>query len=375
MNIEIGKKIRQPEGFSAFVPNPFPKKELFNVPRNILLKTALADRAIGKLDGIIHILPDMDFFLYMFASKEAEASSHIEGTKATIIDALEQEMHIAAKRTDADDIIYYIKALNYGLKRLKKFPLSLRFIRELHKILMTGARSTHFSDPGEFRKSQNYIGGTRPSNAHFVPPPVYEMNRSLNDFEKFLYEDKMLSLIHIGILHAQFETIHPFLDGNGRTGRLLISMCFHHKKLLEKPVLFLSSWFKKNQDMYYKKLNDYHNGRVKSWIEFFLEAVFETAEESIDISKKIRKLRDQNMEQIQTLAKRESESGTKILSHLFTCPIVNTRRVMEWTGFTRAGSQKAINRFVDLKILYPYKTKNTYDKSYIYKKYLSVFQK
>ena len=375
MNIEIGKKVHQPAGFSAFIPHPFPKKELFTVPRDILLKTALADRAVGKLDGITHILPDMNFFLNMFASKEAEASSHIEGTKATIIDALEQEIQIAVKKTDADDIIYYIKALNYGLKRLKNFPLSLRLIKELHKILMTGARSTHFSHPGEFRKSQNYIGGTRPSNAHFVPPPVYEMNRSLNDFEKFLYEDKMLSLIHIGISHAHFETIHPFLDGNGRTGRLLISLCLHHQKLLEKPVLFLSSWFKKNQDMYYKKLNDYHNGRVESWIEFFLEAVNDTAEESISISKKIRKLRDQDMEKIQTLAKRESESGIKILSHLFRYPIVNTRRVMKWTGFTRAGSQRAINRFMDLKILYPHKAKSAYDKSYIYRKYLIAFQK
>ena len=375
MDIEIGKKVHQPEGFSAFILHPFPQKELFTVPRDILLKTALADRAIGKLDGITHILPDMNFFLNMFASKEAEASSHIEGTKATIIDALEQEIQIAAKKTDADDIIYYIKALNYGLKRLRNFPLSLRFIRELHKILMTGARSTHFSAPGEFRKSQNYIGGTTPSNAHFVPPPANEMNRSLNDFEKFLYEEKMLALIHIGILHAHFETIHPFLDGNGRTGRLLISLCLHHQKLLEKPVLFLSSWFKKHQDMYYKKLNDYHNGKIKSWIEFFLEAVYDTAEASIDVSKKIRKLRDQDTEKIQVLAKRESESGIKILSHLFKCPIVDTRRVMKWTGFTRAGSQKAINRFMDLKILFPHKTKNTYGKSYIYRKYLSAFQK
>ena len=375
MNVEIGKKIRQMEGFSAFIPHSFPPKGLLHIPQDILLKAALADRTIGKLDGITHVLPDISFFLNMFALKEAEASSHIEGTKATILDAFEQKIQIASKKTDADDLLYYIKALNYGLRRLKEFPLALRLIRDLHKILMTGARSTHFSDPGEFRRSQNYIGGTKPSNASFVPPPIYEMNRSLDHFEKFLYEKQTLPLIHIGISHAQFETIHPFLDGNGRTGRLMISLLLYHKKLLEKPVLFLSSWFRKHQNMYYQKLNDYRNGKVENWMRFFLDAVIETAEESINVSKKIRKLRDQDMEKIQALAKREAESGVKMLSHLFKNPVVTTRSVMNWTGFTRAGAQKAINRFTDLGILQPHKKEKMYDKSYIYKKYINAFQK
>ena len=369
MDVEIGKYVRQKAGFSAFTPHPFPRKELFNIPKNILLKTAQADRAIGKLDGVTHTLPDVEFFLNMFALKDAEASSQIEGTRATMLDALEQEIKIAEKRTDADDIIYYIKGLQYGLKRLKDFPLSLRFIRETHKVLMTGARSTHFADPGEFRTSQNYIGGTKLSNAQFVPPPVFEMNRSLNDFEKFLYEKNMLPLVHIGVSHAHFETIHPFLDGNGRVGRLLISFLLCRQKLLEKPVLFLSSWFKKHQNIYYEKLNDYHNGKVGSWIEFFLDGVIDTTEESISISKKIRQLRDQDMEKIQTLAKRESESGVKVLSHLFRTPLTTVNEVRKWTGFTRAGAQKVIDRFIKLEILYAHK------KAYVYKKYLRTFQK
>ncbi|MBI2514675.1 Fic family protein [Candidatus Wolfebacteria bacterium] len=376
MNTEIGKKIKQKEGFTAFVPNPFPPKGLFDVPQDILLKTAEADRLVGKLDGITHTLPDVDFFLRMFVAKDATSSAQIEGTRATIIDALEMESGVATKETDADDILYYIKALNYGTTRLNSFPLSLRLIREIHSQLMTGARSSHFSDPGEFRKSQNWIGGTKPSDAHFVPPPVNEMKLALDDFEKFLYEEKkVLPLIHIGIMHGQFETIHPFLDGNGRTGRLLIMLLLCHRKLLERPVLFLSSYFKKHQKVYYQKLNDYHNGKTESWINFFLDGVIETAGESIEISRKIRKLRDDDMAKIQALAKRESESGILVLSHLFGIPIVNTHKVMDWTKFTRAGAQGVIDRFIKLGILETKEEKGAYDRTYIYRNYVDIFLK
>ena len=374
MNVEIGKKIAQSGGFSALIPNPFPQKGLFHIPPNILLKTAEADRLVGKLDGITHTLPDVEFFLHMFLMKDATASSQIEGTKATIIDALEKDANVAHKKTDADDILYYVKALNYGIKEQDKLPLSLRLIRGIHKELMMGARATHFSDPGKFRRSQNYIGGTKPENAEFVPPPVHEMKQALGDFEKFLYERKMLPLLHIGLMHAQFETIHPFLDGNGRTGRLLITLFFYHQKLLERPVLFLSSWFKKHQQVYYQKLNDYHNGKVENWILFFLDAVIETANESIKISKQIRELRDKDMTKIQSLAKRESDSGVKVLSHLFHSPVITTRKVMDWTLFTRAGAQKVIDRFVSMKILKPVIRKSSYDRIYIYKNYIDIFQ-
>ncbi len=374
MNVEIGKNIKQKEGFCAFVPNSFPPKGIFSTSQNILLKVAEADRLIGKLDGITHTLPDVDFFLRMFVVKDATSSAQIEGTKANIIDAIEMESGLVTKETDAEDIIYYIKALEHGVKRLNDFPLSLRLIKETHSQLMIGARSSHFSNPGEFRKSQNWIGGTKPSNAYFVPPPVDEMNNALSDFEKFLHEErKVLPLLHIGIMHAQFETIHPFLDGNGRTGRLLITLLLCHRKLLERPVLFLSSFFKKHQKTYYQKLDDYHNGNVESWVNFFLDGLIETAGQSIEVSRKIRELRDEDMAKIQALAKRESESGVLVLSHLFGMPIVNTRRIMEWTKFTRAGAQGVINRFIKLGILEPQEGKTSYDKSYIYKKYIHVF--
>jgi len=374
MKIEIGKNIKQKEGYLAFVPALFPPKGIFDVSQAILIRAAEADRLTGKLDGITHTLPDVDFFLSMFVAKDAESSAQIEGTKATIIDVMEANVGVAAKQTDSDDILHYIKALNYGLRRLEEFPLSLRLIREIHSQLMTGARASHFADPGEFRKSQNWIGGTKPDNASFVPPTVDEMNRSLNDFEKFLHDEKLtLPLIHAAIAHAQFETIHPFLDGNGRTGRLIITLLLCHRNMLERPVLFLSSYFKKHQKVYYQRLSGYHDGGIEAWLDFFLDGVIDTANNSILVSKKITKLREDDMAKILSLAKRESESGVLVLRKLYTQPIVSTKTIMEWTGFSRVGAQKVIDRFVKLKILEIKDEKETYDRSYMYRKYVDIF--
>ncbi|KKT30993.1 MAG: Filamentation induced by cAMP protein Fic [Candidatus Collierbacteria bacterium GW2011_GWC2_44_18] len=376
MKVEIGRYIKQKGGYSSFLPNKYPPKGILVISPGILLKASEAERLIGKLDGVTHTLPDVDFFLSMFVAKDATSSSQIEGTKATLIDAIELDSGVATGQTDADDIIFYIKALHYGIKRLETFPLSLRFIRELHSVLMTGARSTHFADPGEFRRSQNWIGGTVPANASFVPPSPDDLNTALSDFETFIRNEKLtLPVVQIALMHAQFETIHPFLDGNGRTGRLLITLMMYFRKLLENPVLFLSSYFKKHQKTYYQKLHDYHNGNVGSWLEFFLDGVIETAKESIQISKDITKLRDLEMEKIQALAKRESESGVVILKKLYSQPIISSKNVMEWTGFSRSGAIKAINRFVSLGILVPKTGSEAYDKVYTYKKYIDIFIK
>jgi Fic family protein len=239
---------------------------------------------------------------------------------------------------------------------------------------MHGARSTHFSDPGEFRTSQNWIGGTTLQNASFVPPPIHEMKIALHDFEKFLYDEKStLPIVQIAFSHAQFETIHPFLDGNGRAGRMLVTLLLLQRRLLENPVLFLSSYFKKHQKIYYAKLNDYHDGDVFSWLDFFLDGVIDTANKSILVSKNIRQLRDDDMLKVQALAKRESESGVLVLSKLYENPIVNTKMIMSWTGFTRAGAQRVIDRFVDLNILKAEDNGKNYDRKYVYKKYLDAF--
>lgn len=373
--ILIGELRRQKSGFEAFIPYPFPPKGGFHFSRAIEKKNDTAIRLLGKLDGITQLLPDMDFFLLMYIRKDAASSSQIEGKKATMIDAIEAEANVNAYiPADVDDILHYITALNYGLERLKKFPFCLRFLKELHKELMKGARATQFANPGEFRSSQNWVGGTRPSNAYFVPPPVADMERSLNDLEKFLYaKDDVLPLIKAGLIHAQFETIHPFLDGNGRTGRMLITFYLWRENLLEKPVLFLSSYFKKHQKVYYDCLDKYHDGNVEEWIEFFLDGVEEIANEAIHTVLGITKLREQDMLKIQFLSKRSSESAIKVLPQLYRMPIVNVAKIQKWTGFTRAGSQNLIDRFIDLDILHDRDPKKTYDKSYVYKKYVDIF--
>ena len=264
-NIKIGSFVQQSAGFKAFIPDEFPPIVGLSLPNTIISKHTEAIRLLGKLDGITELLPDKDWFLVMFVKKDASSSSQIEGTNATMMDVIEKENvePSSSLPEDVDDIIHYIDALNYGLIRAKDFPLSLRFIRELHSKLMLKARSTHNSYPGEFRTSQNWIGGTRPDNATYVPPPVEDMNRALNDLEKFMHaDDDYLPLVKAGLLHAQFETIHPFNDGNGRTGRMLITMFLWYKKLLEMPILYLSAYFKQHRDVYYQKLNNYHNGDI-----------------------------------------------------------------------------------------------------------------
>ena len=375
--VDIGILKEQPKGFKAFIPHRFPPKEGFEWPVQIIKKDSEATRLLGKLDGITQLLPDADFFLWMYLRKDAASSSQIEGTMATMVDAIEAEVKTNINiPKDVDDILHYIKALNYGIERVKtnKFPVSLRFVRELHKRLMDKARRTHFSDPGEFRKSQNWVGGTRPDNARFVPPPVDEMHKALNDIEAFIYaDDSIPTVIKAGLVHAQFEAIHPFLDGNGRTGRMLIPFYLWKEGFLERPVLFLSSYFKKYQQVYYDKLDGYRNGHVSEWIEFFLDGVIEIANEAIAIVGSITALREKDMEKIQSLGKRASESAVKVLPQLYGQPIVNVATVQKWTGFTRAGAQTVISRFIEKGILAPKDKDVKYGQSYVYSEYVNIF--
>lgn len=377
MKIEIGSIVKQKEGFSAFIPHAFPPKSGFIFDAKILKKNEKASRLIGKLDGITKLLPDANYFLLMYLRKDATASSQIEGTQATMMDAIEKEAQSSTNLPqDVDDIVHYIQALEHGMKRVKEdnFPLSLRFIKELHQVLMENARSSHFSYPGEFRTTQNWIGGTRPDNARFVPPPVEVMHKALGELENFIHaDDATLTLIKAALLHSQFETIHPFADGNGRTGRMLITFYLWQEQILEKPVLFLSSFFKKHQQLYYEKLSSYHNGEVSEWVDFFLEGIIEIANEAIDTVAKITDLREKDMAKIQFFDKKSSESAMLILPKLYGQPIVNVALVRKWTGFTRAGVQKIINRFVEKGILIPKHEDKKYGQSYIYKSYIDIF--
>ena len=372
----LGETKKQISGYSAFIPNDFPPTSAWDFSKSLLLKHSTAQRLVGKLDGVTQQLPDVDFFLSMYIRKDAASSSQIEGTQATMINVIEAEAKTTASYpADVDDIQHYIKALNYGLKRLEKLPLSLRFIRELHRELLAGARATQFSDPGEFRRTQNWIGGTSPANAHFVPPPPDAMYKALSDFEKFIHNrGELLTLLKVGIAHAQFETIHPFLDGNGRTGRLLITIMLWIEGLLEKPVLFLSSYFKKHRSVYYDRLNGYRKGEVEAWLDFVLDGVIEIAGQAIETARHISEIRQEDMAKIGTLGKTSAESGVLVLRRLYSLPIVNVNTIMEWTNFsTRRGAQKVIDRLIELEILEQKDKSVTYGRSFIYRRYVDAF--
>lgn len=374
--MKIGQFVLQPQGYKAFIPEEFPPKDGLYLSTKLIQKASMATLSLGKLDGITQLLPDVDFFLFMYICKDAASSSQIEGTSATMIDAIEATAKTSENLPkDVDDILHYIEALNYGLERLEDFPLSLRLIKEIHKELMEGARTSHFADPGNFRTSQNWIGGTTPSNALFVPPPIHEMNRALSDLERFFHmEDELLPVLKAALIHAQFETIHPFLDGNGRTGRMLITITLCLTKLLERPVLFLSSYFKRHQKIYYERLEGYHHGNVEEWIDFFLDGIIQMSQEAIQTAKKITALREEDMKKIQTLGKTAAASAIEILMQLYKLPVVNVSIIEEWTGFTRQGASKVIHRFIDLGILEQKDENQIYGRSFMYRRHLEIFR-
>ena len=374
---KIGRYIKQKEGFKSFTPFDFPPKSGFAISPRLYKKHEEAIRLVGKLDGITRLLPDKDFFLLMFIKKDATYSSQIEGTKATLQDAVAAPVTEEKSRLypDVDDIVHYVEAVNYGMERTKKFPISLRLIREIHKKLMTGARATQYAYPGEFRRSQNWIGGKTPADASFVPPAPDDMNKSLDDLEKFIHaKDECPSLVKAGLLHAQFETIHPFTDGNGRTGRMLVVMYIHQAGLLELPVLYLSSYFKRYQKLYYQKLQGYHDedADINAWLEFFLEGVAEIADSSIKTCTKITALRDRDFAKMQKLGRKSAESTLEIVRKLFSQPIVGVAEIVKWTGFSPQGAYNMIERLKNLKIL-EFLGKAEYGQKYIYADYYEIF--
>ena len=370
-----GKYITQLKGdlqYKAFVPNLLPFEiESDNELQSLLSK---ADLALGRLDGIAETLPDVDFFILMYIRKEATLSSQVEGTQATFADVLKAEAKVEDLEIhkDVDEILNYIKAMNYGLDRLKSFPLSLRLIKEIHKILLEGVRGEG-REPGEFRKSQNWIGGTTIQKASFVPAPPQEIMTLLDNFEKFLHDKSLMPvLLKTGLLHAQFENIHPFLDGNGRIGRLLITFYLCQQKTLDRPLLYLSDFFKRYRQEYYDRLNAFHEkDDIEGWLKFFFEGVAVTAEQAVETSKKILKLREEGLKKILSLG-RSTPKATLVFNSLFHTPLATIRDIEKMTGLKNPNALALVNKLVNLEILKEI-TGRKRNKVFAYQQYIKLF--
>jgi Fic family protein len=324
------------ERVRSFVPPNLPPTPPIDV-LGLLNKLSLAERALGRLDGITMLLPRQELFLYMYVRKEAVLSSQIEGTQSTLSDLLrfETEAQEGQPIDDIREVSNYVDAMVYGLDRLKEFPLSLRLIREMHaRLLQSGRGGT--KDPGEFRRSQNWIGGTRPGNALYVPPPVTELDGCLNALEDFMHEEQsqLPAIIKAGLLHVQFESIHPFLDGNGRIGRLLVTLYLCVQGVLRKPLLYLSLYLKTRRADYYRLLQEVRErGAWEAWLEFFLEGVEETANQAFEAATRIIELFKSDRERI-TADSERAGSALRVHELLQTQPYLTSNQLVERTGLT-----------------------------------------
>ena len=373
--VQIGKYVQQKGNYKAFIPDKFPPKGLiYNDPKIIEL-LAKANLSLGKLDGITKLLPDIDFFIFMYINKEAAYSSQVEGTRANLTDALQAEVEKTPELPDdVDDILHYIQAMNKGLEKLKIFPLSLRLIKEVHETLLTNARSAAYPHPGEFRKTQNWVMGTNLNDARFIPPPAEYVTGAMGELEKFFYSHQSIPiLIKAALIHSQFETIHPFLDGNGRTGRLLITFYLCQQDALEHPVLYISEYLKKHRNKYFSLLDSYRKGNISDWLEFFLTGVIQICGEAIETSNKIIDLRENNLLRISNLG-RASKNALILLKNLYKLPIMNVKKIEEVTGLSREAANRLVKRFSKLGILTP-KYKNVkYGRLFVYQDYLKLFE-
>jgi Fic family protein len=378
MNSRLGRYIRTrygDEDVNAFVPPPLPPNPPIEV-LPLLDKLSAADRALGRLDGVSLLLPDKELFLYMYVRKEAVLSSQIEGTQSTLDELLkfETDAKAGSQGDDIQEVSNYVSATMYGLKRMETFPVSLRFLRELHERLLKSGRGSE-KNPGEFRTTQNWIGGTRPGNAAFVPPPPSELAECLDNFEKFLHDRStdIPPLIRAGLLHVQFETIHPFSDGNGRVGRLLITLDLCNKKVLHQPLLYLSLYFKQHRSDYYRLLQEVRErGAWEPWLEFFLDGVTYTANEAFDSAQKISNRLDQDRNKV-SASSHSPGSALQVFELLRRTPFVTVQSATERTKMSAPTANSAIEQLRKLGILKEI-TGKLRDRVYAYDDYLNILR-
>ncbi|HNX75125.1 MAG TPA: Fic family protein [Candidatus Rifleibacterium sp.] len=345
----VGEKAR------AFVPAPLPPCPPIVWSPGLRDKFDRAMLALGRLDSVATMLPNTSLFIYMYIRKEAVLSSMIEGTQSSLSDLLmfELDQEPGVPLNDVREVSNYVAALDHGLCRLKEdFPLSLRLFREIHGVLLARGRGSS-QTPGEFRCSQNWIGGTRPGNAAFVPPPAEEVPECMSRLELFLHDQPEPTpvLIKAALAHVQFETIHPFLDGNGRLGRLLIVLLLHEQKVLREPMLYLSLYFKAHRQYYYELLNNVRlNGEWEAWLDFFAEAVIVTATQAVETARQLLDLANQDRDKIACLG-RAATSTQQVHRALMEHPIATSGSLVAKTGITPATVNKALEHLEKLGIV------------------------
>ena len=361
------------EKFQAFVPDPLPAMAALALTERHFELMETANRALGRLDGMAALLPDTSLFLYFYVRKEALLSSQIEGTQSSFADLLlfESAEVPGVPLDDVLEVSNYVAALEHGLKRLREgFPLSLRLIREIHEVLMAKGRGSSKS-PGEFRRSQNWIGGSRPGNARFVPPPPEYLPDCLGELEKYLHAEHTPVLVKAALAHVQFETIHPFLDGNGRLGRLLITLLLCDQGALTQPLLYLSLYFKTNRDRYYDLLQAVRlEGGWETWLEFFLEGVLETSGQAVATARRLQELFNGDRQRVAALG-RASGSVLRLHDYLQNNPIVTIQKAAEATGLTRPTIATALKLLADLQIVKEMTGKERH-RLFVYDKYINI---
>jgi cell filamentation protein, protein adenylyltransferase len=336
-----GRYVRQPTGYNAFIPAPFPPDPPLQLTGELHRLLSTADRTLGRLDGSVLTLPNPDLFVFMYVRKEAVLSSQIEGTQSSLQDLLAAEAKLfeAELPRDVDEVVNYVRAMNHGLARLSELPVSVRLIREIHAELLRGVRG----------------GRLQPTiaTATFVPPPPHIVPEALGELEKFLHrDDDMPPLIRIALAHVQFETIHPFLDGNGRIGRLLITFLLTERAILHKPVLYLSHYFRRHRQQYYDHLQAVGDrGAWEEWLAFFLRGVSEVAAEAAETARRILQLREQHRASITQHLGRAAGNGHKVLESLFDRPIVGVKDVRELTGTTYPAANALVSRLEEIGIV------------------------
>lgn len=354
-SVRAGRYLTQPTGYRAFIPVPLPPEPPLAFGDRLAELLSQADRALGRLDGSVLTLPNSDLFVFMYVRKEAVLSSQIEGTQSSLQDLLAAQAQLFDPELprDVDEVINYVRAMNHGLARLGELLVSVRLIREIHTELMQGVRGGRLQ-PGELRTSQNWIGpaGCTLATATFVPPPPHVVPEALGELEKFLHaEDDLPPLVKIALAHVQFETIHPFLDGNGRVGRLLITFLLTERGVLHKPVLYLSHYFKRHRQAYYEHLQAVRDqGAWEAWLAFFLQGVVEVAGSAVDTARRILQLREAHRAAITDKLGRAAGNGHRVLESLFDRPIQSVNDVRALTGTTYAAANALVSRLVKLGV-------------------------